>query len=61
MAMISYMEEYVDDGGLLDSKLLPEPLRRLYKELRAGPINMRQWTRDLQGALGVPVDEFDDI
>lgn len=60
MAMISYMEEYVDDDGLLDSKLLPEPLRRLYKELRAGPTTMRQWTRDLQGALGVPVDEFDD-
>lgn len=61
MAMISYMEEYVDDDGLLDSELLPEPLRSLYKELRAGPTTVRQWTRDLQEALGVPVDDFDDI
>lgn len=60
MAMISYMEEYVDDDGLLKAELLPEPLKRLYGELRAGLTTMRQWTHDLQEALGVPLDEFDD-
>ncbi|KAK1687647.1 hypothetical protein BDP55DRAFT_630300 [Colletotrichum godetiae] len=33
MAMIAYMEEYVDDDGLLDSSQLPEPIKSFYKEL----------------------------
>lgn len=57
MSMITYMEEYVDDDGLLDSELLSEPLRGLYKELRAGKTTVRQWTRDLQEALGISVLE----
>lgn len=36
MAPISYMEEYVDDDGLLDSDKLLEPLRSSHKDLRAG-------------------------
>ncbi|KAF9870558.1 calcineurin-like phosphoesterase [Colletotrichum karsti] len=36
MAMIGYIEQYVDDDGLLDVDLLPEPLRTLYKELHEG-------------------------
>lgn len=56
MAMISYVEEYVDDNGLLDAEQLPEPLRTLYGDLRTGRTPVRQWTRDLKEALGVPVE-----
>ncbi|OQV06002.1 hypothetical protein CLAIMM_10646 [Cladophialophora immunda] len=34
--MIVYVEEYIDDDGLLDANLLPEPLKTSYKELRHG-------------------------
>ena len=54
MAMIAYMEEYVDDDGLLDASRLPEPLRTFYAELREGKKPVRQWKRELQEALGVP-------
>lgn len=60
MAMISYMEEYVDDDGLLDTKQLPEPLGTFYQDLRAGRKPVRQWTRELQEALGVPIEDSDD-
>jgi hypothetical protein len=33
MAIISYIEEYIDDDGLLDTSLLPEPLKMSYNEL----------------------------
>lgn len=61
MAMISYMEEYVDDDGLLDSSQLPEPLNTFYRDLRAGRMkSVRQWRRDLKEALGVPVEESEE-
>lgn len=60
MAMISYVEEYVDDDGLLDAEQLPEPLRTLYGDLRTGRTPVRQWTRDLKEALGVPVEDSED-
>lgn len=60
MAMISYMEEYVDDDGFLNAELLPPQLAKLYKELRAGPSTVRKWTRDLREALGVPLGKFED-
>ncbi|KND87538.1 hypothetical protein TOPH_07815 [Tolypocladium ophioglossoides CBS 100239] len=60
MAMIAYMEEYVDDDGFLDSSLLPEPLNAFYKELRVGDKPVRQWTKELMGALGVPDEDSDD-
>ena len=52
MAMIGYMEEYVDDNGLLNGDLLAEPLRTLYRELRRGERPVRQWKDDLKHALG---------
>ena len=36
MAMVTYIEEYVDEDGYLDANLLPESLRVSYKELRQG-------------------------
>ncbi|KAJ4386112.1 hypothetical protein N0V93_009004 [Gnomoniopsis smithogilvyi] len=58
MAMISYMEEYVDDDGLLDSDQLPEPLNTFYRDLRAGRMkSVGQWGHDLQKALGVPSED----
>ena len=54
MAMIAYMEEYVDDDGLLDASQLPEPLGTFYAELREGKKPVRQWMGELQDALGVP-------
>ena len=53
MAMIGYMEQYVDDDGLLDANLLPEPLKASYKELRQGRKPVRQWTKELKEALGI--------
>lgn len=53
MSMIGYMEEYVDDDGLLDANLLPEPLKQFYEELRHGSKPVRQWTREFKEALGV--------
>lgn len=60
MPMIGYMEEYVDDDGLLDAKQLPEPLQSLYGELREGKKPVRQWTKELKAALGVPVQDSED-
>ncbi|KAF2107974.1 hypothetical protein BDV96DRAFT_588020 [Lophiotrema nucula] len=51
MAMITYMEEYVDEDGLLDVDRLPEPLGSFYKELGKGKKPVRQWTEELKGAL----------
>ncbi|KIX02794.1 uncharacterized protein Z518_08736 [Rhinocladiella mackenziei CBS 650.93] len=56
MAMIGYVEEYIDDDGLLDANLLPEPLKTSYKELRQGRKPVRQWTKDLKEALGILED-----
>ncbi|EXJ72244.1 uncharacterized protein A1O5_04748 [Cladophialophora psammophila CBS 110553] len=60
MAMIGYIEEYVDDDGLLDANLLPEPLKTSYEELRQGIKPVRQWTQELKEALGIHEDSEDD-
>lgn len=60
MAMIAYVEEYIDDDGLLDANLLPEPLKTSYKELRQGKKPVRQWKRELKEALGILEDSEDD-
>lgn len=60
MAMIAYMELYVDEDGLLNSDHLPQPLRKFYKELREGTKPVRQWTRELRKALGGPDEELED-
>ena len=60
MPMIGYMEEYVDDDGLLDANQLPEPLMTSYKELRQGRKPVRQWTTELKEALGILEDSEDD-
>lgn len=52
MSMIAYMEEYVDDDGLLDATLLPEPLRTPYRELREGKNPVGPWMLELKRALG---------
>ena len=60
MALIAYMEGYVDDDGFLDANQLPEPLKTFYKELREGKKPVRQWMIELKEALGVPEDMEDD-
>ncbi len=60
MAMIAYMELYVDDDGFLNSNHLTQPLRKFYKELREGNKPVRQWGRELRKALGVPDEEPED-
>lgn len=52
LSMIAYMELYVDQDGLLDASLLPEPLKTSYKELKEGKKPVRQWTKELKEALG---------
>ncbi|PPJ54285.1 hypothetical protein CBER1_06585 [Cercospora berteroae] len=53
MAMIDYVEQYIDEDGLLDVNLLPDPLGWFYLQLKSGEIPVRQWTKELRGALGV--------
>lgn len=60
MPMIGYMEQYVDDDGFLDAKQLPEPLRTFYMELREGKKPVRQWTKELKRALGMPDEDPED-
>ena len=54
IAMIAYVEGYIDDAGLLDASLLPEPLKTSYQELREGKKPVLQWTNELKEALGIP-------
>lgn len=56
IAMIAYMQLYVDEDGFLDASLLPEPLRTSYRELNEGRKPVRQWMMELKGALGVGED-----
>ncbi|KAK4500439.1 hypothetical protein PRZ48_008628 [Zasmidium cellare] len=51
MAMIDYVELYVDADGLLDETQLPEQLRDFYRQLKEGEKPVSQWTRELQEAL----------
>jgi len=60
MAMIAYMEEYVDDDGLLDTNQLPEPLKTSYKELRQGVKPVRQWRKEFREALGILEEDSED-
>ena len=60
MAMIAYIEEYVDDDGLLDATQLPLPLETFYKDLRHGRKPVRQWTKDLKGALAISLEDSED-
>lgn len=53
MPMIAYIEEYVDQDGFLETEQLPEPLVSFYKELREGTKPVRQWTEELEEALGL--------
>ena len=61
IAMIAYMQGYVDDDGLLDADQLPEPLKTSYRELRQGEKPVGQWTKELREALGIPEEDcYDD-
>lgn len=51
MAMIAYIEQYVDEDGFLDIEQLSEPLLAFYKELRKGEKPLLQWTEELKEAL----------
>ncbi|WQF89777.1 hypothetical protein CDEST_14791 [Colletotrichum destructivum] len=57
IAMIGYVEQYIDDDGLLDASRLPEPLRTSYMDLRQGSKPVRKWTRELKQALQLPQEE----
>jgi hypothetical protein len=53
MAMIAYIEQYVDEDGFLETELLTEPLLTFYKELKKGGKPLRQWTEELKEAVGI--------
>lgn len=57
IAMIAYMQLYVDADGFLDAGLLPEPLRTSYGELLEGKKPIRRWMLELKDALGVAVED----
>ncbi|OIW30825.1 thioredoxin reductase [Coniochaeta ligniaria NRRL 30616] len=48
------MSSYVDADGFLDADLLPEPLRTSYKRWKDPEIRVRQWSQELNAALGLP-------
>lgn len=60
MAMIGYVEEYIDDDGLLDANQVREPLKTSYMELRQGGKPVHQWTKELKDALGILEEDSDD-
>lgn len=62
IALIGYIEMYVDDDGLLDVNQLPEPLRGFYKELHGEDMTkpLHQWTKELREALGITSDASED-
>ena len=60
MAMIAYVEQYIDDDGLLDANQLPEPLKTSYKELRQGVKPVRQWRKEFREALGILEEDPED-
>ncbi|XMA13753.1 hypothetical protein WAI453_006544 [Rhynchosporium graminicola] len=51
MAMIAYIELYVDEDGFLDTKQLPEPLLTYYKQLGTGEKPVLQWSEELTEAV----------
>ena len=57
LAMICYVEEYIDDDKLLDASKLPEPLKTFYMELREGTKPVRQWSSELKKALEADSEE----
>ncbi|KAH6627374.1 hypothetical protein F5144DRAFT_534940 [Chaetomium tenue] len=57
MAMIAYIQLYVDADGFLDADLLPEPFRKFYRELQEGKKPIRQWMLELKAALGVEEED----
>lgn len=60
LAMVDYMEGYVDEDGYLDAEKLPGPLRQHYLELKAGENSVRHWTFELRHSLGFPGPDPDD-
>ncbi|KAK6825587.1 hypothetical protein PG987_013081 [Apiospora arundinis] len=60
LAMVGYIEQYVDDDGLLDTTQLPEPFKTFHAQLRAGKKPVRQWTKEFKQALHLPEDEESD-
>ncbi|KAH9831063.1 thioredoxin reductase [Teratosphaeria destructans] len=60
MRLICYVEEYVDRDGYLGERRLPSPLQRFYEELKDGEKPVRQWTMELEDALGVQHDGAGD-
>jgi hypothetical protein len=53
MAMIAYIEQYVDEDGFLETEQLSEPLLTFYNELRKGGKPLRQETEELKEAVGI--------
>lgn len=58
MAMITYVEEYIDGDGFLDVDLLVGPLRTFYLELKEGKKPVRQWTDEFKAALHDNTEAF---
>ena len=52
IAMITYIELYVDEDGFLETERLPEPLLILCKELGKGEKPVLQWSEELTEAIG---------
>jgi hypothetical protein len=57
MAMIAYIQLYVDQDGYLDATQLVEPFKTFYEDLKEGKKPVRQWTMELKEALGIPDEE----
>ncbi|KAK4127919.1 hypothetical protein N657DRAFT_641986 [Parathielavia appendiculata] len=53
ISMIAYMSLYVDEDGLLDASLLPEPLKASYRNFQEGKKPTCQWMLELQEALSL--------
>lgn len=60
MSMITYVEEYVDDDGLLDTSKLLKLLTTLCNKLRKGETPLCAWMLELKRSLRIP-ELFDTL
>jgi hypothetical protein len=59
IAVIAYMQLYIDADGVLDANLLPEPLNTFDRDLQKSKKPIRQWMLELKAALGLAVEDSD--
>lgn len=56
MAMITYIEEYVDADGLLDEQMVEGRCRKFYSDMKLGERPLRPLLKELADSFGETFD-----